>query len=539
MRLNSRRTQLFTLRDFTGGLNLQADTFRLANNESPDMLNVDVDRRGGFQVRRGVAPYTTNALSADPFTLWVFNNGGTEQIMAQVGVKVWTSTGSTWTEIGPNRGVTDAAVCPVVINGATYWGRGQYATMKWDGTGTTATVMANSFNDTTTATSGNVPRAEHLAVHAGYMWVGNTWESGTNYPNRIRWSWANVYDNSVENWRTDEYIDIDDGKDGDEITALIPFGDQLLVFKRDSVYVVYGYDSNSFQIVNVSNTHGAVSHEAALATPAGLFFFDHSIGLCRYSGRTSVEWVFEPIWSALRDGSIPQFDVNKVHLGWVNNRLWVSVPWDDEPDYDRGTTFVYDPTLGPKGSWTRYDLKCGPYAKTHYSDTHLSSLAGTNLIFELDVQNQWFDDFNDAAQTPIDAYYRTRWIDLDQPAVKKRWRRVEAVLQVEDSYELPVKTYRDYDPSLAVKNFKFVGNGPAGVATSGVWDDPDSDWDDATWAISNRGADIDRGSSLGLARAVSLKVGGKVKTVPNNGVTGPCFWGVDALIMKFVPRRVR
>ena len=33
--------------DFTGGLNLRADQFQLSKNESPDMLNVEIDPRGG------------------------------------------------------------------------------------------------------------------------------------------------------------------------------------------------------------------------------------------------------------------------------------------------------------------------------------------------------------------------------------------------------------------------------------------------------------------------------------------------------------
>ena len=33
--------------DFRGGLNLRADQFNIAENESPAMLNVEVDPRGG------------------------------------------------------------------------------------------------------------------------------------------------------------------------------------------------------------------------------------------------------------------------------------------------------------------------------------------------------------------------------------------------------------------------------------------------------------------------------------------------------------
>ena len=39
--------KLEMLENFSGGLNLRSDQFNLAPNESPEMLNVDVDPRGG------------------------------------------------------------------------------------------------------------------------------------------------------------------------------------------------------------------------------------------------------------------------------------------------------------------------------------------------------------------------------------------------------------------------------------------------------------------------------------------------------------
>lgn len=543
MRTGPKRTQLQTIRDFTGGLNLVSDTFRLGENESPDLLNVDIDRRGGFQVRRGVTPFSTSTLAGNPDTVWTYNASGTVYTMVQIGTQIYSGTGGAWSTVGSNLGVAASDVCPVTFNNVTYWARGNNDVAKWNGA--TASTLTSTWNNTTTPTSGNVPRAHHMAVHAGYLWVANTWESGTNYPNRVRFSWANTFDNSGENWRIDDYIDIDDGKDSDYITAIVPFGDQLIVFKHDSVYAVYGYSAESFSVVNISNTVGAVSHSAALATPAGLFFFDHQVGLNRYDGR-SVSWVFAQIWPAMRDGSIPKSGVDDVDLGWIENRLWLSVPWSDVPSVPRGMTFVYDPLVRQGGSWTKYDLKAGPYARGHRSDDYIAYLWGTNRMFKLDVHDQYFDNLGPASsQTPIEAYYRTRWIDLNEPAIKKRWRRTEAVLQADEAYELPVTVYANYDPTVTVKNFKFVSSDSA--QTDAVWGDgnhvatpPEGVWDTSLWAQSGTYGYVDRGSNLGVSRSVSLKVGGQVLTVPQPGVAqAPVFWGVDALIIKFVPRRVR
>jgi len=46
--------QIFQQQDFSGGLNLRSDQFQLADNESPLMLNVEIDPRGGIFGRGGM-----------------------------------------------------------------------------------------------------------------------------------------------------------------------------------------------------------------------------------------------------------------------------------------------------------------------------------------------------------------------------------------------------------------------------------------------------------------------------------------------------
>lgn len=542
MRTNSRQTQLFSLRDFTGGLNLTTDAFKLAENESPDAQNVDFDRRGGFTLRRGVTPYSNTALSAAPNAVWLYNSSGTVYTMVQIGAIVYYGTGTTWTALGSNLGSSTQTVEAVTFNNNSYWVRGNANVVRSAGLTPTElnSSVAFAFNDTGTPTSGNVPRAEHIAVHSGFLWVANTWESGTNYPNRIRWSWANTFDNSGENWRVNDYIDIDEGKDSDKITAIVPHGDQLIVFKRNSVYVVYGYSKDSFSVVNVSNTVGAVSNAATVNTPAGLFFFDYKNGINVYD-RASVKPMFTQIFPALRDGDIPAGSIDNVQIGWINNRLWVSVPWTDVSTPPRGMTFVLDPFLKSGGSWTKYTLQLGPYATGGRIDDSLAYIYGTNRIFKLDVIDQYYDNLGTGStNVTIDAYYRTRFIDLGEPALKKHWRRTDILMQVAQGYTLPVVSYSNYDPTIPIKNFSFSSVASASSATKGIWDNAASDWDLASWSKSGVYDYMDRGSPLGVARSVSLKIGGKVLTNPATGSTqASTFWGVDALIFKYVPRRIR
>jgi hypothetical protein len=55
------RLKPLNLFDFTGGVNLRPESFQLQENELPEMLNLEVDPRGGINTRRG---WKTNAVNS-------------------------------------------------------------------------------------------------------------------------------------------------------------------------------------------------------------------------------------------------------------------------------------------------------------------------------------------------------------------------------------------------------------------------------------------------------------------------------------------
>ena len=92
--------KLEVLEAFTGGLNLRSDQFNLNDNESPDLLNVIVDPRGGIRQRDGVDRRNTTALSADVQGIWALHtDGGTSQLMVNYDTKVAYSTATNFTDI--------------------------------------------------------------------------------------------------------------------------------------------------------------------------------------------------------------------------------------------------------------------------------------------------------------------------------------------------------------------------------------------------------------------------------------------------------
>jgi hypothetical protein len=559
------RIRVFDVTDFTGGLNLVDDSFKLADNESPDMVNIDVDRRGGFQVRRGIQPFSTTALAADPRSLWPFTTSGTKYILAAVGGDVRYSTGGSWTTVlnGSSLAIGSTTEIPRAATfrdpqasaqtSANYIVRGNANVHKFTGAAT-ATSMGTTFNDDHEAPSyGDVPRAKMITSHNGYMWVANTFESGTQYKSRLRFS----HYLQAEDWASQDYIEIDSGKDSDEITAIMPIGDHLLVCKRDSTYAVFGDNIDNFTVVCISQTIGCVSQEACVSTQFGVAIFDHNLGLHVYSGKGTPVWEFGQLWPALRDNRIPQEKVDLVQMGWVSGRLWIGVPWEDNPTYDRGTTFVWNPALKPGGAYTRYDLAAGPFLSGHLFNQWCCSIAGTNRVMALE-QDEYGDDFTGSGTLSVtDARYTTRWFDAGQASMKKRWRRMEAVMQTDQPYELPVVVHFDFDngynPSKPPREFKLTSSVYNDAsATSAYWGDgttrtTDTLWGsdsdtlgvgEGTWAGDDEQRNsVDRGAGLGLARSVSLTFGGPVTQAGTDTV--PVFWGVDGLVFKFVPRRIR
>jgi len=185
--------------DFTGGLNLRADQFQLAPNESPGMLNVEIDPRGGVFSRGAMRRINSSPQTGvwSPKKIFAFD-GSTNYAMLTTGYKSSTngkisfSTGSNFTDI------TNVDVSSV--DGASFapWGNTLYGvtgastqSFKWTG-GTTGTLLTASGptwqNNYASPVGGYFPKASHAITHAGKVFVANTYEDSTAYTNRIRWS---------------------------------------------------------------------------------------------------------------------------------------------------------------------------------------------------------------------------------------------------------------------------------------------------------------------------------------------------------------
>jgi hypothetical protein len=558
------RLETVALQDFTGGLNYRADAYQLADNESPDLLNVDLDPRGGFSQRNGIKDYNSTAIgsiaagSFDPHRVFAWD-GNTRQLFVSANNKVyWTET-DTFADMGVTTDAVDGAQFGAWSNSGTsylYGSAGQSNNcFRWSGVGgsPTATLLTASGigsgdwqNSYVGASGTHCPRAEHMTVHVDRLWVAHTYDGNgaggvVPYPDRVRFS----HPGNPESWRELDFIDVIGGGRG--IKAIVSFGDQLLVFKPRAVFAILGFDEATFQLVQLTNQIGVPSSTAVTSTESAVFMFSWPDGLFAFDGSRFID-LFQKMRPIIQIGEMNDESLDGIYLSWVDRKVMVSLPVGVDPatneTFDEAgvifddvdvkfngsvqasvptTTFVWDQSVGD-GAWTRYTLADG-YGFA--GGTEFIDDFGRRLpvvlhptephVLQIDVKDQARDTIAGVAKN-FDSYYVTKWRDAGMTTSKKFWRRPEfLVRQLGTDTTINVSTFHNWDRSTSQRNFTLQFTG---TEFSGGYE---------SWVQPDLGSDLVKGTNLGLANAIQLKVSGY----------GNQAWGVNGITLKFNPRRSR
>lgn len=541
--------------DFTGGLNLDSNAFHVEKNQTGDLLNVDLNPKGGVSTRWGfrrINDTAVNGFTAGAFypsKLWAWS-GASRRILLAANNGVYYSSGTNFTSLSLTTNNEFGA-------GFTGWDREDdsvvyiargagYQVSKWDGASVTSLTASGTGawqNDLTSPTGTHAPKGEHIATHVDRLWIAGTTEGASTFPNRIRFS----HPLFPESWREDDYIDIPAG--GSKITAIIPFGGHLIVFKQRSVWAIYGYSEDTFQLVELTRRIGAMTTNAVALADNGIYFFSNPDGVFFYDGRS-----FKDLFVNLRPlavgSEINESASDAVSMGWANGRAYLSIPSGDDAvnyaTYDDSTvaydsdvrkfdgavratrstiSFVYDPTVG-RGAWTAYKTHDGFGLTTpidFITDAgkayHLAVHPYQPYVLSIDTrENSYYDRVTSASEASnFESYYVTGWQDADNISAKKFWRRPEIVMRKDQNeHQVSIDVYRDWNDSQVCNTFTITQDGFIGS----------EEWQ--TWLPPDFGADHHTTQSLGIARSVKLKI---------SGVYGP--WAFYNITYKFNPRKVR
>lgn len=480
--------------DYSGGLNNNQSRQNLLAAETPDCMDVVFNARGGFVTRRGYRTTTSSAIlnggyiggqfSAGTEVMWGIDSGG--------GLFTWN--GSTLTDVA----TASAADSSRTVRGVAWddrlyfanWLNGGVLLMRfWNGTAfTTLTNTAN--NNYTSPTAANAPLARLIASHSGHMFWADTVEAGTRYRSRVRFS----HPLQPRDFAAADYFDIEPDDQTNQITALVPFKDHLLVFKQKGVFAIYGYDRDTFVVERISTRAGVFSQEQVDTNSGVCYWWSTDGNVYAYNGRGVVP-IGERIINVVYDGSVVAGHADH-RVMWGENRLWVALKAID------GTrkTFMYDPAVGENGAWTRFSYEISSmfwWVKNDGTSQIMFIKPATGRLYDLGSAAQEQDD-NGGVLTPIDAYYRTAWFTAKDTALKKRWRRPTVTVAANDDCLLNVDVYHDFDESGANRTLLLNVTSASGNM---VWG---NNWG-SVWAGDDPVYEFDRLSSPGRSNAIQFK----------------------------------
>ena len=580
------RLEPLNLMDFTGGLNLRRNQFQLSDSESPDLLNVDIDPRGGFYTRKGWQRWNdTEVLDVTtepwrPRTAFVHTfASGAQYVNVVNGHKVyWAASDRIFHEV-PGMLATATPHCADFSpwGDVVYVATGMLNTSYRLASGVATALLSDTWSEVDAPVLGAMPKCEYVCGHAGYQFCAVTNENAVNYFARVRWS----HPNRPDAWRVDDYLDIDSG--GGRITGIMSFRDHLLIFKTNSMWALYGYDEDSWQLIKVSISIGCPAITAATRSETAVYFFSASDkgGIYGYNG-DSPTYLSENLRPAFEE----ILNYENVFVSWAGRRLWVGVPWvkDVGATASVSSLFVFDPDIG-SGAWTMYRSNYGAVGPVlDGSDVNAKyPLAAfwsdqVAVMVTLDYLDAAYDLLLDSASLAVmfdggsddgylvtgnseeigltgqgiygqefDSYYRTRWLHAGWPDRKKSWRRPTFVCrQVASDVDLLVESFRDYNETTVhrTRTLRVRAEGNS-YWTVGGFEDADIggfDWTEggladpsgrgADWGLERKGSNIIRSGSMGLARSVQMRV----RASPNTPLLK---WGVDGIVAKFVARRFR
>jgi hypothetical protein len=567
-------------RDFTGGLNFRADQFQLAPNESPFILNMEVDPRGGVFSRAGYMNFNTSAVSGtwNPKGLFNYKYPADPHIMLTTGYvtagsvdgKVMYANSASHNFVDLNSAVS-TPLAVKSLNGASmtqwedtlYIALGKDATnmFKWTVGDTNATsLLASSptWQQYTLPVGGYMPRAELAITHANKLFVANTVEYNTAavpaltaFPNRLRWS----HESLPEDWYVDDYIDIIAGGEG--IRGLAVVDGQLLIFKPKAVYLLMGYDADSFQLVEVTKFVGIDTPQQCVEGDGGIYFFDYPKGLYFYD-RNGLQNIYARLDPTVTQNQINAQELAKVTLAFVNNRLWMSAPYDVNGSGVAQSTstvnFVYDKSIGQEGAYTMFQSadEFGLYAGCDWYDNveevyHLminpdDAFPYIFMVDEYEAGNIPVEAQDEVLQgaTPSNSgsfttNYTTSWFYNDRYVQDKTFvKPLFVVRNVETDTQIIVNVYHDFNSvSIANPTTLILDASQSG----GVYNT--SLFNTAIFGIDNLPTTIQAGSRLKKAKSVQLEFIGPTDINSNSSIYPGRYWGINSIAYKFKSRRVR
>ena len=385
----------------SGGLNSSGSPLDLAENESPDLQNVDFDKFGSILKRNGYTRLNTDAFNSgaawNSLYYFVQKAGGSSFLIGTCGDKLakMDDLDGTWDDITGSLTITagnDVCVSYATFLDTVLGTNNVNVPFKWAGSGNGAALTVPT----------GLTKARFVIIFQNYTLLASCTVSGTAYKSRFYWSTINT----IETWDAADYIDVSQN-DGQELTGARVLGEKLILFKDSSIhYATFTGDRDIPFIVNKSaSSVGCIAPESIQEVENGLVFLSYD-GFYYFDGNNSYK-ISDRITKTLDTFAPTRFQYSKSCYQKRKNKYWASFTTSGGTTHNRAIT------------WDSFNNSFG-----YYNGHNISSI--TSLVYNGD-ERVYFGDYSGyvyradfgatdnpaGTATAINAYFNTRWHHFD------------------------------------------------------------------------------------------------------------------------------
>lgn len=428
----------FLVGPFNGGINIRDAPWEIPLSQSPDCLNVIADKDGVVRKREPCTLVTatfTGAGSNNISTLYSSSSISNTFIVI-AGLKIYSVTTA-----GVVTDITGAAT--ITLNRGWAWieapatgGQGPFYGISDDGGGSTPKFWTGAGNvGDWTASAGTLDKGQHMIYFKSRVLMGGTGAGFTGLKASAP--------GDPRNWDTSAsggaWLVNLDPSDGVPITALAGYGNYLLVFKQNKIYLVYDLDTGANRQIN--SPVGCISPRTVVTTPYGVLFLAND-GHVYITDGTKIDKltdiVGEPSNEDLRASTTACFGP-RVGSVLGSNGMTAGMPnavfYDDKYYISNigtaaGTaaTFMYD---FETKAWWKYSNNMNQMAVQTFSNSTSSWLfGGANLASPSPSFQRMYNKFSNSATgtwqdagANYNAYYTTPFISPQGKGMNPNLRR--------------------------------------------------------------------------------------------------------------------
>lgn len=378
---------------------------RLNDGESPDACNMET-QGGRLSVAKGYARESGLAFPTpvDARRLYVWRRASERKLLVATERELFVldENAGIWRAIydfGATATATQYDFLPVKIASTEYLliASGMARMAKWDGESETAEPF------------GSEEGLSDIAINFVAFYYARLFAAGdSRNPSRLYYSQAPGDTRSIENWASAEESEnvgggfVEIGVGSDPITGLFALSNQLLIFKRDSLYRLLGDRPGNFRIQPVNGTMQQPVHTACVRVGDVLYFLT-SDGMYYFDGQTVQRKADADKVSLL----LQHADLTECMAAARGDRLYFAFR-ETAHEGANEAVLIYDLARGT------YMLRRGFQARGLFAAGGMLYLLDGNGFVCRFEEGETYDGAR------IDAYWKTPMTDLDSKAVNKR-----------------------------------------------------------------------------------------------------------------------